>query len=375
MTLERPLRYRNESCFNLPTQLPRSAVDHHLAMSLITQLTAKLQRHPKRVVFPEGDDPRILQAARQFATKRLGVPILLGDRPRIKDVAARLDVRLDGIRLIDPSSSDDKEEFTKRLRGHQRFGSLRDAEIEEIVLDQNYYATLMLATGRADAVVSGATVSASSALRPLFQLIPKQEHVGSASSMQIVEVENEKIGLNGVLFLADCAVIPEPSQEQLSEIAVTTAAISHHLTNEMPRVALLSYTSKTKSSRNATVNKMKAATTLAYQKAKVKGVVMEVDGELQLDAALDPYIAEQKGITGSVSGKANVLIFPDLHCANIASKMVQVAANANVYGQIITGLTKPCAEISRGSSAHDIIGTAVVVACQAIDQRMLYGSD
>lgn len=345
-------------------------------MSLINRLVEKLQRHPKRVVFPEGTDPRILQAARQFATKRLGVPILLGDRAEIKDKATRLDIRLDGIRIIEPGRSDDLDQFLVQFKGLQRFRGLKEVEARETVLNNNYFATMMVATGRADAIVSGATVSASSALRPIFQIIPLQDHVASASSMLILDMENEKIGINGVLFLADCGVIPEPTEEQLSSIAVTTAAIGNHLTNETPRVAMLSFSTKSKYGKHKSVIKVRAAAELAREKAKLKNVKMEIEGELQVDAALDAMAAELKGLeNSSVAGKANVLVFPDLNSGNIASKMVQILAGARSYGQIITGLTRPCAEISRGASAHDIFGTAVIVACQSIDPRLLYGTD
>lgn len=345
-------------------------------MPLIDQLTARLQRHPKRVVFPEGSDPRIIQAARQFATRRLGAPILLGDRTEIKSHAERLDISLEGVRIIDPERSDDLDDFVTRFQGVKRFAGMKETECRTAVLDKNYFATLMLATGQADALVSGATVTASSALRPLFQLIKLQNRVKTASSMLLLDMDNGKFGINGVLFLADCGVIPHPTEEQLADIAVTTAGLAHHLTNEKPRVAMLSYSTKNKNAKDPSIARMKSATGLAHDKAREKGLHMEVEGELQLDAALDHYTAEQKGIAdSSVAGKANVLVFPDLNSGNITAKAVQILAEARGYGQIITGLTKPAAEISRGASAHDILGTSIIVACQAVDHRYLYPED
>ncbi len=342
-------------------------------MSLIESLTMRLARHPKRVVFPEGADPRILQAARQFATRRLGIPILLGDRTTIKENAAKLDIRLDGIRIIEPSRSDELEGFIQKFQGLRRFKGLDDREVRDYLTNVNYFATMMLATAAADAVVSGATTSASSALRPLFQIIPLQSGMETASSMVILETGNPAIGVDGVLFMADCGVIPEPSAEQLADIAVTTASLAYHLTNQPPRVAMLAYSSKSTSTKVPSIAKVKAATTLAHEKAKRFDLPLHIDGELQVDAALDPHTAEVKKIDGSsVAGKANVLVFPDLNCGNIAMKMVQILAGARNYGQILTGLAKPCAEISRGSSAHDIFGTTVLVAAQAVDRSYLY---
>ena len=341
-------------------------------MPLIPKLVAKLQRHPKRVVFPEGADPRILQAARQWVTRRMGVPILLGDRGEIKRTAARLDLNLTGMRLIDPARGDDREAFATRLVELRAAKGLTLDAARELVTDHGYFATLMLATGQADALVGGATQSASSVLRPLFQIIPRLDQVENASSLMILDFDEKPVGSDGSLFLADCGVIPEPNAAQLCDIAVATAAIAQHLTNEPPRVALLSYASHG-ASTHPSVLKVREATALARAKATARGMEAEIDGELQVDAALDAAIAAAKDVTGPVAGRANVLVFPDLNSGNIAFKLVQLLTGANAFGQIITGLTKPAAEISRGSSAHDVFGAAAVVATQAIDRRMLYG--
>lgn len=342
-------------------------------MALIQKLIEKLQRHPKRVVFPEGADPRILQAARQFTTRRMGVPVLIGDRTRIKDTAAQLNISLEGMRVVEPDRSDDFDDFVTRFENLRRYKGIQAEEAKLAMRDNNYFAIMMLATNQVDAIVSGATASASSALRPLFQIIPKQDGVATASSMLILDLEEPKFGIDGTLFLADCGVIPEPSAEQLSDIAITTSRLAHHLTNALPRAAMLSYSTKSNSKRHGSIARMKAAVELAREKAKVCGVEMEIDGEMQVDAALDPIVAQTKAVGGSVAGRANVLIFPDLNSGNIAAKMVQILAGSNTYGQIITGLNKPAAEISRGASAHDIFGTVTIVGSQAIDHRLLFG--
>ena len=223
--------------------------------------------------------------------------------------------------------------------------------------------------------VSGATSSASSALRPLLQIVPRLPEVNTVSSLNIFDLEDLETGKDRELFLADCAVVPNPTSEQLADIAVTTAALRYHLTNKKPYVALLSYSSKSVTSKDPTVAKMKAATKMARNKARILGIPMEIDGELQVDAALDPITAKAKKIDGPVAGHANVLIFPDLHSANIASKLVDTLTRARNYGPILTGLAKPAAEISRGASAGDIFGAAVMVASQAINHKLLYPTD
>jgi phosphotransacetylase len=218
----------------------------------------------------------------------------------------------------------------------------------------------------------GAT--ASSALRPMFQIIPLQEGVQTASSIMVIDMEARSVGIDGVLFMADCGVLPEPTVDQLADIAVTTATLAHHLTNTLPRVAMLSFSTKS-SSTHPSLTRVRQATALAREHARARQVPMEIDGELQVDAALDRATAITKSAGGEVAGQANVLIFPDLNSANIGSKLVQILAGANAYGQIITGLQKPAAEISRGASAHDILGVAAIVGAQATDRRLLFGRE
>ena len=288
-------------------------------MPLIKKLSARLQNHPKRIVYPEGADPRILQAARQFSTRKLGVPILLGDREKISEIAAAIDVRLDGMKIIDPVKSDDFAELCRIMKALPKFRALDDDGIHNLVSNPNYYSTLMLATGRADAMLAGATTSSSNALRPIFQIIPLQKAFRTASSIMILSTGRPEVGIDGDLFLADCGVIPEPTEEQLCNIALTTGLLANQLTLQTPRIAMLSYSSKASTSNHPSIIKMKAATALVHEKAKRDMLDMEVDGELQIDAALSPEVARLKNISSSVAGKANVLIFPDLDSGNISS--------------------------------------------------------
>lgn len=253
----------------------------------------------------------------------------------------------------------------------RRFKGLSESEVEEYVADPNYFAALMLWNRRVEGIVAGATTAATSALRPLLKIIPLQAGVKTVSSLQIVDFDDPAEGRDE-LFLTDCAVIPDPSIEQLADMALTAAAMRAHLTAERPRVAFLSYTTKSKLSRNPTVLKMKAATDLAIQRAKQMGVQADFDGELQVDAALDIATARVKEVHSTVAGRANILVFPDLHAGNIAAKMIHYAAGVRTYGPILTGFSMPAAEISRGASAHDILGTAILVCCQAIDPDLLY---
>jgi len=340
-------------------------------MRFIGSVIEKLQRHPKRIVFPEGTEPRVLQAARQFYSLRLGAPILLGDRTRVKEMAAALNISLEGIRVINPRESDELENFARRFESLRRFKGTRGIEAQEAMLQPNYFGAMMVAMHQADGFVSGTNDVGGSVLRPLFQIIKVAPQTVTASSCMIMEVEDTRLGEGGVLFMADCGVIPDPTVEQLADIAVSTAQLARHLLGVKPRVALLSFSTKG-SARHPSVARVQAATALAERQAREKGLDADFDGELQVDTALVPEIAARKSPGGRIAGNANVLIFPDLNSGNIASKLVRHTARANAYGQILLGIDRPAADVSRGSNAHDVLGVAAIVGVQSVDYHLLY---
>ncbi len=344
-------------------------------MRFIGNVIEKLQRHPKRVVFPEGAEPRILQAARQFYALRLGVPILLGDADEVRKTAETLKISLDGIRIINPATSEDLDNFSSRFFRLRREKGLRQTEAREAMLQPNFYGAMMLAMHQADGLVSGASHITGSVLRPLFQIVRAAPDIGAVSSCMVMEVEDTRIGENGVLFMADCGVIPEPNVEQLADIAVSTARLARHMLGVRARVAMLSFSTKGSAS-HPSVGKVQAATAQARRKAGQLNIEADFDGELQVDAALVPEIASRKLHDSQVAGRANVLIFPDLNSGNIASRLLQHIGRSNAYGQILLGLNRPAADVSRGSTAHDILGVASIIAVQATDYLKLYpGAD
>ncbi len=340
-------------------------------MRFIASVIDKLQRHPKRIVFPEGTEPRVLLAARQFHSLRLGVPILLGDRGKIKALAESLNVSVEGIRIIDPERSDDFDAYVARYERLRRLKGVEETEARSVMLKPNHFAAMMVAMHGADGFVSGTSEASGSVLRPLFQIIKVAPKSTTASSCMIIEVPDSRFGEEGVMFLADCGVIPEPTVEQLAEIAISTARLARQMLGTRPSVAMLSFSTKG-SSRHGAVGRVAAATALAQQRAREELLEMDIDGELRVDAALIPEIAARKVPESRVAGRANVLIFPDLGAGNIASKMVQHIARGNAYGQILLGLDRPAADVSRGSNAHDILGVAAIVGLQSIEYANLY---
>ena len=340
-------------------------------MRFIGGVIEKMQRHPKRIVFPEGTEPRVVQAARQFYSLRLGAPILLGDRPTVKRAAEQLNVSLEGIRIINPAESEDLDNFARRYEALRREEGMSFQEARKTVLTPNYYAAMMLAMHQADGLVTGASEADVTTLRPIFHIIKPAPGIATPSSCMVMEVEDTRFGELGVMFLADCGVIPTPTVEQLADIAVSTAMLARQLLGVRPRVALLSYSTKG-SPLHPTIMSVQAATALAREKAAAKELDADFDGELQVDAALIPGIAALKAPHSKVAGSANVLIFPDLNSGNIASKLLQHVARGNAYGQILLGLDRPAADVSRGSTAHDILGVAAIVGVQATAYNLLH---
>jgi phosphate acetyltransferase len=340
-------------------------------MSLLDSVFAKLKRHPKRIVFPDGDDLRVIRACRAFYERDAGVPVLVGRREVIERVAAAEDVDLDHVAVVNPETSSDLPVFCERLERLDRYKKMGITDARAIMTNPNYYAAMMLQYGQVDALVGGVSSSSGSLLRPLIRLVKPLPHAPLVSSCMIVEVPDAEYGDDGVLFFADCGVVPDPDMQQLAAIAVQTGLVARQVFGRRPRVALLSFSTKG-SAKTASTEKVAGAVVIARQLADQLGVEIAVDGEMQADAALVPKLAERKMGPSLVAGRANVLVFPDLNSGNIAAKLVQYLASAKVYGQILLGLSRPAADLSRGASSEDIVAVAALVGLQAIEYRKLY---
>src|SRR5439155_5316782 len=275
------------------------------------------------------------------------------------------------VRMINSEESEELDNFARRFELLRRGKGIKQREAREAMLKPNYFGAMMVAMHQADGLVSGTNEITGSVLRPLFQIIKVAPQATTASSCMVMEVEDTRFGENGVMFMAACGVIPDPTVEQLADIAVSTAQLARQLLGVPARVALLSYSTKG-SATHPSIGKVQAATALARQKAAQKMIEADFDGELQVDAALVPEIAVRKLPESKVAGRANVLIFPDLNSGNIGSKLVRHIARANAYGQILLGLDRPAADVSRGSNAHDILGVAAIVGVQSIEYQALY---
>ena len=313
----------------------------------------------------------MLRAAARFVKLQLGAPIVLGRKDEIERVARENSIDLDHIGVLDPAKANDLPIFIQRLEKLKRYRDLGPSQAEEIVTQPNYFGAMMVQYGQADGLVTGASETKSSTLRPIIQLIKPLPNTTSISSCVMFDLSNKRYGERGVMFFADCAVIPEPTIDQLATIAVQTGTICRQLTGNKPRIAMLSFSTKG-SAQLPSPEKVAAATALARQRAEASGIEMEIDGEMQADTALLADLAERKAANSLVAGRANVMIFPDLNSGNIAAKLVQYLAGAETFGQLLLGLARPCADMSRGASEDDILGVAAIVGLQAIEYRKLY---
>ena len=348
-----------------------------LEMSFLQSVYAKLRRHPKRIAFPDGNDPRVIRAARMFHDRGLGVAVLIGQRAEIEAIASANNVSLERVGIVDPETSSEMPRFLKLAGSLERYRGMSVGDLRNSLSVPNYFAAMMLQNGLVDGLVGGVSSYSGSLFRPLLQLIKPLPHASVVSSSMVVELPRQDYGDEGVFFFADCGVVPEPTVDQLATIGVQTGLLARQVFGKRPRIAFLSFSTHGSSS-HPTASKMAAAAALARQLVlKIGGPsglndLMEIDGELLADTAIVPTIAQIKAPESMVAGRANVLIFPDLNSGNIAAKLVQHLAGARVYGQIIQGLTRPAAELSRGTHSEDIAAAAAIIGLQAIEYRRLY---
>ena len=329
-------------------------------MSILEHVRAQARRCMKRIVLPEGDEPRTIQAAVQLAAEQLVTPILLGEPSRIAAVAASVGVQLGDIACVDPSSSPRATDYAQALYELRKAKGMTLEEAAKLVHDPMYFGVLMVKVGDADGLVSGAVHTTGDMLRPALQLIKTKPGTKVVSSSFLMECPNKSLGDNGLLVYSDCVVMPCPTAEELAYIAISAAETARVLCGiKEPKVAMLSFSTKG-SAKHELVSKVQEATRIAHELAPE----LLLDGELQLDAALIPEIGASKAKGSPVAGHANVLVFPDLQAGNIGYKITQRIGGASAFA-VLQGLAKPCNDLSRGCSVDDIVATVLFTAVQA----------
>lgn len=343
------------------------------AQQSVTQyLLDQLRNHPKRVVFTDGEDLRVIEAAARLVAEEVVAPILLGNRGKIREMAQQAGIPMQFIHVIDPPVAGDFELFCKRVENMARYRSMQMVNAAELVARPHYFGALMVQYGQADAIVGGNKSLPVGYVRALMNTIKPLPEVPKLFGVMVLTGPHlQHMGGDGLLFMADTGLNPEPDVNLLASIAVETGRLASHMLGRNARVAMLSHSTKG-SSGTESARKMAAATALANDIVARDFLNMEIDGEVQADVALDPAAAEIKLAEPGAGKTADVLVFPNLDAAHIAMKLLQHVAGAQGYGQLIMGLARPAAQVPRTASVDTIFGTAAAVAVEAIKYHQLY---
>jgi phosphate acetyltransferase len=331
-------------------------------MDFVASMKAKAQGYKNKLVLPEGTEPRTVQAARLIVDGKIASEVtLLGDEAAVAAVAKSVNVSLDGINVVNPLKSAWLDDFANTYYEKRKAKGITPEQARADISGILRFGAMMVNKGYADAMVSGAESTTADLLRAGLTVIGTSPGSKTASSCFVMEMQDKKWGSDGLMIFSDCAVIPQPTSEQLADIAMSAAKSCREFLGAEPAVALLSFSTKGSGGNDPAV--------LAVQEAvkilDARKPDFVYDGELQADAALVPSVTQKKAPGSPVTGKVNTIVFPNLGAGNIGYKLVQRLAGAGAYGPFLQGFAKPISDLSRGCSVEDIVTTAAVTLVQA----------
>ncbi|NQT32504.1 MAG: phosphate acetyltransferase [Candidatus Omnitrophica bacterium] len=330
-------------------------------MNRVHGLRERAKENKKKIILPEGEDDRVVEAASIIAREGLAEICLLGKKEDVQKLAEENNISLEGVNVIDPADHDKRQEIIDGYYELRKHKGITPEEAERSVIENLVnYGAMMVKMGLADGFVAGASHTTSTVARAAIHCIRIDKNIGTVSSSFIMEMDNCPYGEDGLFAYGDCGIIPYPSARQLSGIAVATSDLFKELFDVEPRVAMLSFSTHGSARSEAVETILKG-----LEKAKEKRPDLLIDGELQLDAAIVPDVAKRKCPDSPIAGRANVLIFPNLDAGNISYKLSQRLGNARAVGPIMLGLVRPCSDLSRGCSVEDVVDTTVVTAVRA----------
>jgi len=334
-------------------------------MDLIEQIKTDAKKINKRIVLPESTEPRTLEAADILLKEQIAQIILLGDPEEIYSKAQEAGLNhIEKATIINPKDHSKKQTYIDLLVDIRKHKGLTHEEAAGLVEDPLYLSVLMIKNGDADGEVAGADNATGDVLRPAFQIVKTKPGISVVSGAFIMTLPEKSFGENGLMVFADCAVHPNPTAEELAQIAMATADTTKAIAKFEPRVAMLSFSTKG-SAKHEMVDKVVEATRIA----KEKRPDLKIDGEMQADAAIVEAIGKKKAPESEIAGKANVLVFPTLETGNIAYKLVQRIAKAEATGPVLQGMAAPINDLSRGCSVDDIVNLVAITANQAESEK------
>jgi len=335
-------------------------------MDILSTLIPKAKAAKKHIVLPEGQDPRVVKAAALLAEKDICAVTVLGTPAEIEAACREANVSLASVNVVDCATAPEGEALVPVLFERRKAKGMTEEQARAMVRGNRLaFGNLMVGFGLADGMVAGSIASTPDMLRASFTCLGTAKGIKLASSFFLMDLAHPAPSGDTALLFADCGVNPCPTAEELVDIAQSTAASYRALFGKQPRLAFLSFSTKGSAAHDL-VTKMQTATTLTQERFAALGLDATVDGELQADAALVPAVGASKNKSGTIKGDANVLIFPDLQAGNIAYKLTERLAGAQAYGPLLQGLAKPVNDLSRGCTADDIFGVAVITICQGL---------